>query len=89
LAATAMACEGLHEKMYVRSRSEVTASKSREAGLIMYYSGCDDVSKRQCSFGIIAAIVTGGGSDENHFPLLNPASRDFASRGSFLYILQV
>ena len=52
-----MACERLcMEEMDVRSRSEATASKSRLAGLTMYYSGTDDVNKRQCSFAIIATI---------------------------------
>ena len=69
----------------MRSRSEATASRSREAGLIMRHSGCDDVNKRQCSFAIIATIFIGSlRSDENHFSssaLFNLAARDFASRG--------
>ena len=40
----------------MRSRSEATASRSREAGLIMRHSGTDDVNKRRCSFAIIATI---------------------------------
>ena len=62
-----MACESFcMEEMDVRSRSEATASRSREAGLIMHYSGCDDINKRQRSFAVIATIFIGSWSDENH-----------------------
>ena len=55
------------EEMYVRSRSEATASRSREAGLTMRYLGRDDINKRQRSFAVIATIFIGSWSDENSF----------------------
>jgi len=70
LAATAMASESFcMEEMDVRSRSEATASKSREAGLIMGHSGTDDVNKRQHSLAVIATIFIGSfqlAEIENH-----------------------
>ena len=67
LAATAMACESFcMEEMDVRSRSEATASRSREAGLTMHYLGRDDINKRRRSFAVIATIFIGSWSDENH-----------------------
>ena len=62
-----MLCEGFcMEKMYVRSRSEATASTSREAGLTMYYLVRDEINKQQPSFAVVATIFIGNWSDENH-----------------------
>jgi hypothetical protein len=67
LAATAMACESFcMEEMDVRSRSEATASRSREAGLMMHYLGRDDINKRRRSFGVIATIFIDSWSEGNH-----------------------
>jgi hypothetical protein len=67
LTATAIFCEGFYmEKIYVRSRSEATASRSREAGLTMHYLVRDDINKQQRSFAVIATIFIGNWSDETH-----------------------
>jgi hypothetical protein len=58
--ATAIFCEDFcMEKIYVRSTSEATATRSREAGLAMHYLGRDDINKQQRSLAVIATIFTG------------------------------
>ena len=79
-----MFCESFcMEKMYVRSRSAATASRSREAGLIMGHSETDDINKWQRSFAVIVTIFIDSCQMEiicSSRALFNPASRDFASR---------
>ena len=67
LTATAIFCEGFcMEKIYVRSRSEATASIPAKVVLTMHHLGRDDIKKQQRSFVMIATIFIGNWSDENH-----------------------